>query len=79
MATSDTHDSAIPLIYRVPVLGAIAREWAEGDKDFPFFLVAAVVLAWACAIFVWGLPALYLPAVIAAPGFLLLLVVLTRG
>lgn len=79
MAATEQHRNETPLIYRVPVLGAIAREWAEGDKDFPFVLVAALVLAWACAVFIWGLPALYLPAVIAAPGFLLMLVALTRG
>jgi len=70
---------AIPLIYRIPVLGAIAREWAEGDRDFPFVLILALLSAWACAVAIWGLPALYIPAVIAAPGMLVMLVVLTRG
>jgi len=68
-----------PLIFRVPVLGAIAREWAEGDRDFPVFLILALVSAWGCAVALWGLPALYLPAVVAAPGMLAMLVVLTRG
>ena len=69
----------VPLVYRVPFLGGIAREWAEGDADFPFFLVLALVLAWACGVAIWGLPALYLPAVALAPGMLAMLVVLTRG
>ncbi len=79
MAATDKSVSATPMIYRVPVLGGIAREWAEGDKDFPFLLVFALLSAWACAVFIWGLPALYLPAVMLAPGMLVMLVVLTRG
>lgn len=68
-----------PIVYRIPVLGAIAREWAEGDADFPFFLILAFVLAWACAVMIWGLPALVLPAVALAPAMLAMLVLITRG
>lgn len=74
---SDTPDR--PSFYRVPVLGPIAREWAEGDRDFPFVLILAVVLAWACALLIFGLPALTVPAVALAFGMLAMLVALTRG
>ena len=69
----------LPLIYRLPVVGAIAREWAEGDPDFPLAFALTLILLWACAVAIWGLPALYLPAVAAVPVMLTLLVLITQG
>jgi hypothetical protein len=68
-----------PFVYRIPVLGAIAREWAEGDKDFPLMLVLAFVSLWAVAVALWGLPALYLTAVALVPLMGVLLVLITLG
>ena len=69
----------IPFAYRLPVVGAIAREWAEGHPDFPYMLVLAFVSAWACAVAIWGLPALVLTAVGLVPLMFVLLVLITRG
>ncbi|GAB4266913.1 MAG: hypothetical protein Kow0013_16400 [Pararhodobacter sp.] len=79
MATVNVNAAATPLVYRVPILGAILREWAEGDADYPLYLVVALVSIWGLAIMTWGLPALYLPAVAFSPVMLLILVLLTRG
>jgi hypothetical protein len=68
-----------PLLRRVPILGGIARELAEGDGEYPFYLMLAGVSAWACAVLVWGLPALYLTAMALVPGVMLMLIALTRG
>jgi hypothetical protein len=68
-----------PFVYRIPVLGAIAREWAEGDKDFPLMLVFALVSLWAVAVVFFGLPALYLTAVALVPLMGVLLVLITLG
>lgn len=68
-----------PFVYRLPILGGIAREWAEGDPDFPFLLVLAFVSAVACAVAVWGLPALTLAAVALVPLMFAILVLITRG
>jgi hypothetical protein len=68
-----------PFIRRVPLLGPIARELAEGDAEYPFYLLAALLSAWGCAFMVWGLPALVMPALVAAPLMLVLLVMITRG
>ncbi len=65
-----------PLVYRLPLLGPIAREWAEGDPSFPFFFILASVTAWAI---LWGLPALVLPALALVPLLFVLIVLLTRG
>lgn len=68
-----------PFIRRLPLVGPIARELAEGDADYPFYLLLALLSAWGCAFMVWGLPALVIPALIAAPLMLVVLVLLTRG
>ena len=79
MTTADSLPHRTPGAFRVPILGAIAREWAEGDPEFPLYFILALVSAWGCAVLIWGLPALYLPAVGLAPLMLLGLVALTRG
>jgi len=79
MASADSFAPRSPIAFRIPILGAIAREWADGDPDFPLILILALVSAWGCAVAIWGIPALYLPAVGLAPLMLLALVALTRG
>lgn len=74
-----TGTEAVPLVYRIPVIGAIARECAEGDADFPLMLVFALVSAWAVAVALWGLPALYLTALAIVPVMGVLLVLITLG
>ena len=65
--------------YRVPVLGWIARDLIEGDADNFWYLLAAILCLWIMAIMTWGLPALYLPAVMLAPLLMVLLVIITLG
>lgn len=67
------------VIYRVPVLGRLVREQTEGDPDNPLYLILALVCLWGSAVLMWGLPALYLPAVVLAPLGLLMLVLISRG
>jgi hypothetical protein len=77
--TARRHRRHEPLIRRLPIIGGIARELAEGDSDFPFYLLLAAGSAWACAAVIWGLPALVLPAIALAPTVMLVLIALTRG
>ena len=79
MAVSNLDAPARPVLYRIPVIGWILRDLREGDEDNIWYLLAALVSLWAIAIATWGLPALYLPAVAAAPLCLVMLVVITRG
>jgi hypothetical protein len=75
----DTQRPRDPFMRRIPVLGAIARELADGDADFPLYLIAALLSAWGCSIMLWGLPALVMPALMAAPLMLVVLVLISRG
>jgi len=68
-----------PFVYRVPVLGRILREVAEGDADNKWYFLVALLTALVLAVVQWGLPALALAGVAAAPLCLLMLVLITRG
>ncbi len=74
-----TPQSREPFIRRLPFLGPVARELAEGDADYPLYLLVALLSLWGCAFMLWGLPALVLPALVAAPLMLVVLVLITRG
>jgi len=79
MSSVELPPARTPFVYRIPVLGAIAREWAEGDQDFPLMLVFAMISLWAVAVVLWGLPALYLTALALVPLMGVLLVLITLG
>jgi hypothetical protein len=68
-----------PLIYRLPVLGRIVREVADGDADNKWYLLVALLSLLVLAVATWGLPALVLTAVVAAPLCILMLVLITLG
>jgi hypothetical protein len=59
--------------------GLALRTWAREDANFPLYAILVLVLVWIAAIATWGLPALYLPAVVAAVLMLGVLVAITRG
>lgn len=54
------------------------RAWHGSDTEKVVFVVN-VILLWLSAIWLFGYPALIRPAVVAAGGFLLLLVVMTSS
>lgn len=68
-----------PLSWRLPVLGAILRELAEGDPDFPFYAGLSIACLAVCAVLMWGLPALVVTALLATPVMGTLLILITRG
>ncbi len=68
-----------PLLYRLPILGRMARETLEGDEDTPFYALAAVVSLWAIAVFKFGYAGLITGALIMTFVMLLVLIRLTRG
>ncbi|MEZ5750773.1 MAG: hypothetical protein R3D60_02020 [Paracoccaceae bacterium] len=61
---------------------ATAAKPRRHDSDapnWPLFVAVVLLAIWGAAIATFGLPALYLPAVIASPLMLVLLVGITRG
>lgn len=77
--TTNTGDLRISFITRhFPIIGMIRRELSD-RANVPLLVVALLVVLWAMAIVTWGIPALYLPAVAAAPCMIVVLVLITRG
>ncbi|MGY6411323.1 MAG: hypothetical protein ACXIUV_09915 [Alkalilacustris sp.] len=66
-------------IYATPIVGRIAREVIDGDRDNKWYLAVALLALWIFAGMAWGLAALVVPFALAAPMCLVMLVALTRG
>ena len=66
-------------VHAIPLLGRITREVTEGDRDNKYYLAVILLTLWLMAGMTWGLPALVVPFVMAAPLCLVMLVALTRG
>ena len=66
-------------VYAMPLVGRIAREVIEGDSDNKYYLIVILLTLWIVAGMTWGLPALVVPFIMAAPLCLVMLVALTRG
>jgi hypothetical protein len=65
--------------YRLPIIGRMAREVAEGPVDNAFAAIIGVVSAVAIAVLIWGYPALIVSALIAAALMVLTLIRISIG
>lgn len=70
---------ALAILAYVAMIGILGRAaWRNGVTEKVMFVVN-VALLWLSAIWLFGYPALILPAVLAAIGILALLVIITAG
>ncbi|SOE08590.1 hypothetical protein SAMN05877838_0314 [Hoeflea halophila] len=70
---------ASALLTYVALIGILAwAAWRNGVTEKPMFVVNLALL-WLSAIWLFGYPALIVPAVLAAIGILALLVIMTAG
>lgn len=67
------------LIFRLPLLGRIYKEVAYGEADNIYYALASFISAWGCAVLLFGLPGLYIPAVCLVPVVFSVLVLITLG
>jgi hypothetical protein len=67
------------ITYRIPLIGRMAREIAEGPVDNAFAAIFGLVAAVASAVLVWGYPALIVSALIATAFVLVTLIRITLG
>ncbi|WP_227267355.1 hypothetical protein [Roseobacter weihaiensis] len=67
------------LFFAVPVVGWIAKDLLFGDKNNVWFALIGFVSLWLSSALVFGLPGLYLPAVMLVPVIFVLLLLITRG
>lgn len=79
MASADKIAPKAQNAHRVPIFGAIAHELSHRSVHFPLYVILVVLVVWGIAIALWGLPALFLPAVVFSPIMLGILVMIGRG
>ena len=65
------------IFFAVPVIGWVARDLLFGDKNNVWFALIAFVSLWLSAVLVFGLPALYLPALALVPVIFIVLICIT--
>jgi flagellar biosynthesis component FlhA len=66
-------------VHAIPVVGRITREVTEGDADNKWYLAVILLTLWILAGMTWGLPAVVIPFIMAAPLCLVMLIAISRG
>jgi hypothetical protein len=69
----------VTLIYRIPILGWLLREAAEGSGNIKALFLVNCALIWLLAIIAFGYPAIIIPALCAVPTIFVLLILITAG
>lgn len=62
----------------LPLVGPLLAALASADGR-PFLAILAALVLWGIAIMLWGLPGLFVPAVVLTPVVFLLLLAISRG
>lgn len=68
MATDITHTDSAPI--EAPI---------KSGTGFAYFFAAALVAGWGISIATFGVPGLFIPAVIATPIMFVMLIIISRG
>jgi hypothetical protein len=81
-----TQASAVPaptfaqrLLFAIPVIGWVARDLMFGDKNNIWFALIGFVSLWMSSALVFGLPGLYIPALLMVPVIFTVLILITWG
>jgi hypothetical protein len=69
----------VQLIYRIPILGWLIREAAEGSAGTKTLFLINCVMLWMLAIFLFGYPAIIIPALCLVAIVFVLLILIMQG
>lgn len=67
------------MFYAIPVIGWIAKDLMFGDKNNVWFALIGFVSLWLSSALVFGLPGLYIPALMLVPVVFVVLFLITKG
>ena len=67
------------LIYRIPILGWLVREAAEGPANIKALFLVNCAMLWLLAVFVFGYPAIIIPALCLVAIVFVLLILIMQG
>ena len=65
------------LLFAIPLLGWVARDVAEDTEGNLWYAVILFVSLWACSALTFGLPGLFVPALIMVPVIFTMLLLIT--
>lgn len=65
------------LFFAIPVIGWVAKDVLHGDRANVWFAVVLFVSLWLISTMTFGLPGLYIPAVLLVPVIFVLLICIT--
>lgn len=63
--------------FAIPIIGWVARDLAFGDKNNVWFAIIGFFSLWMCSALTFGLPGLYIPALILVPVMFVVLLCIT--
>ncbi|MBO9446189.1 hypothetical protein [Ruegeria sp. R14_0] len=67
------------LLFAIPLFGWMARDVAHGKPEEWGYTAVAIFSMWGCSALLFGLPGLYIPAVMMVPVMFLILLLISRG
>ncbi len=67
------------LLFAIPLFGWMAQDAANAEADDLLYTAAALISMWGCSALLFGLPGLYIPAVMMVPVMFLILILISRG
>jgi len=67
------------LLFAIPLFGWMARDAAQGEGEDWGYTAGAIFSMWGCSALLFGLPGLYIPAVMMVPVMFLILILISRG
>ncbi|NOD33796.1 MULTISPECIES: hypothetical protein [unclassified Ruegeria] len=67
------------LFFAIPVFGWLARDAVNGKAEDLYYTAGAIFSMWGCSIMLFGLPGLFIPALMMVPVMFLILVLISRG
>ncbi|WP_299663615.1 hypothetical protein [uncultured Ruegeria sp.] len=67
------------LLFAIPLFGWMARDAANAEADDWYYTTGAIFSMWGCSTLLFGLPGLYIPALMMVPVMFLILILISRG
>ncbi len=68
-----------PFLYRIPILGRMARETLDGDEDTPFYAIVAILSLWLGGFLTIGYPALIIGGLMMTAVMFLVIIRISLG
>lgn len=67
------------IFYAIPVIGWVAKDLMFGDKNNVWFAIIGFISLWLSSALVFGLPGLYIPALMMVPVMFVVLLLISKA